>query len=534
VRIVARTRLGAALVVLTTVLIVIALLVGFARVREAVDRNDAVASVLNDAFQLSMLTTDYLSYYEPRAERQWRAKHAAMLGRLALLPLVSKEDAALLESVSADQAEALKLFDALVQARVTAAGGDVDPVIAQEYEIRLTSRLLVTLQSVVSDAFNLAARSSEDVARALREMLTAVFAISILGVAAVVVNGLAAERAIVSPLGTLQTGARLVGRGQLDHRIDIHRPDELGELAESFNLMTEELQHSYERLQKEVHERRRAEGELAAYQDHLETLVEARTTELAQVNEDLQAATRAKDDFLAAMSHELRTPLNSIIGFTDIMLKGLAGEMSEEQKRQLGMVNVSGKQLLALVNDVLDLSRLEAGHIEVTSRSLCIPDVVQALMGMMSPLADEKGLTLAWHFGEGAPSVIESDRAKIDQILLNLLSNAVKFTQEGEVVLHVSAVGLDHVSFAVADTGIGVPIEHQEAIFDRFARLRDDRVAFQQGTGLGLSIARRLAEALGGTIEVASDGGSGSTFTLTVPTSARAPHDPTAEAFADV
>jgi signal transduction histidine kinase len=98
----------------------------------------------------------------------------------------------------------------------------------------------------------------------------------------------------------------------------------------------------------------------------------------------------------------------------------------------------------------------------------------------------------------------------------------------------VSAVGLDHVSFAVADTGIGVPIEHQEAIFDRFARLRDDRVAFQQGTGLGLSIARRLAEALGGTIEVASDGGSGSTFTLTVPTSARAPHDPTAEAFADV
>jgi signal transduction histidine kinase len=188
------------------------------------------------------------------------------------------------------------------------------------------------------------------------------------------------------------------------------------------------LQRSYEQLEEEIRVRCSAEAELSEYRDHLEHLVDERTEELLRLNEDLTQATRAKDDFLASMSHELRTPLNSIIGFTEIMLRGLAGDLNEEQRRQLRMVHESGQQLLLLVDDVLDLARINAGHIKVSAEEFSLVEAVSRLTEMMQPLAAAKHLDLTYRFDGNAPYAIRSDRGKVDQIMLNLLSNAIKFT----------------------------------------------------------------------------------------------------------
>jgi PAS domain S-box-containing protein len=266
----------------------------------------------------------------------------------------------------------------------------------------------------------------------------------------------------------------------------------------------------------DITDRKATEDELAQHREHLEDLVEERTQELERANADLTRATEAKSQFLANMSHELRTPLNSIIGFTGIMLQGMAGPLNEEQEKQLGMVHRSGRYLLSLINDVLDLSRIEAGRIRVEIESFDMRDALSAVEQTLAPLAREKGLGLAFEAPEGAVPVL-SDRGKIQQILLNLGGNAIKFTQEGGVTFHVEARP-DEVVVTVSDTGVGITGDEQAHIFDEFhqiARAAGDKT---QGSGLGLTICRRLARVLGGDVTVSSAPGLGSTFTLSIPT----------------
>jgi len=275
---------------------------------------------------------------------------------------------------------------------------------------------------------------------------------------------------------------------------------------------------------------RRARERLDRVNRELEAIVAERTRELQEANEELQCsaeelehinerlveAAQAKSRFLRAMSHELRTPLNSIIGFSGVMLKGLAGTVTSEQRRQLEMIDTAGRHLLALINDILDLSRIEAGKVEVVLEPVDVASLAHAVVDSVNAAAEAKGLRLELSVPD-EPVALVSDERKIRQILINLLGNALKFTDEGSVALSVNASAAHTVAFSVIDTGPGVAPEDQQRIFGEFVQAfdREDRV--REGTGLGLAISQSLATALGGSISVASDGRSGSTFTLFLP-----------------
>ncbi|MDO8915852.1 MAG: PAS domain S-box protein [Coriobacteriia bacterium] len=259
----------------------------------------------------------------------------------------------------------------------------------------------------------------------------------------------------------------------------------------------------------DVTERKQAVDELKEYKAGLESLVAQRTAEFEE-------ASRAKSQFLASMSHELRTPLNSIIGFTGIMLQGLTGELTSEQRAQLEMVNRAGRQLLGLVSDVLDLERIEAGRVELGIEEVDVAKVVNALADTVRPLATDVGLSLDV-CTDGAPACVRTDRRRVEQILLNFLSNAVKYTERGGIEFTASSMADGSVAFTVRDTGIGIAPEDQAIVFDEFRQLPAHRGAKHPGAGLGLSISRQLADLLGGRIEIASAPGEGSTFTLILP-----------------
>ena len=513
-----RIRLSALAAVLIALVAAVVLYLGARAVETALERNDRVAESLNQIFEISMLTTDYLVHYEPRAERQWREQHADLAPVLDALDVEEPEDRALVDRIRENQDEAFRLFDEITVAHAQGEQGVVDPAVSREYEARLTARLLIVMQSMVSDAVTLGDRSSEAARLAQQRTFLLVLVLSLVGVTVMIGIGWSTTHTVIRPLVTLRDSVRQVGLGKLDTRSGVRSADEVGELATAFDGMVADLQESYAMLEREVAERTAAQHELAQYRDHLEQLVEVRTSELVTVNEDLRQATRAKDDFMTSMSHELRTPLNSIIGFTDLMLKGLAGEVNEEQKRQLTMVLHSGQQLLALVNDVLDLARLEAGQAALAVVTVPLSEVVGNLAEMMSPLADSQHLTLGWSIDADVPASIETDRGKLEQIMLNLLSNAIKFTRDGAVDVRVRRSRIEEaILLEVTDTGIGIPATEIEAIFEHFRQASGQQRVAQQGTGLGLAISRRLAEALGGTISVTSVVGRGSTFTVMLP-----------------
>jgi PAS domain S-box-containing protein len=247
----------------------------------------------------------------------------------------------------------------------------------------------------------------------------------------------------------------------------------------------------------------------------LEHRVAERTAELAIAKWKAEEADQLKSAFLATMSHELRTPLNSIIGFTGIILQGLAGPLNAEQTKQLEMVRGSARHLLALINDVLDISKIEAGQLTVHCESFDLPSSINKVAGMVRPLAVKKGLALRTQLAPG-PGRIFSDPRRVEQILLNLLNNAVKFTGKGDITV-TAEIASGTLRISVADTGIGIKPGDLDKLFQPFRQIDSGLTRRHEGTGLGLAICQRLAQMLGGEIHVASAWGKGSVFTLTLP-----------------
>ncbi|MHB1329142.1 MAG: PAS domain S-box protein, partial [Gemmatimonadales bacterium] len=235
-----------------------------------------------------------------------------------------------------------------------------------------------------------------------------------------------------------------------------------------------------------------------------------------------EAADRIKSAFLATMSHELRTPLNSIIGFTGIMLQGLAGPVNPEQHKQLEMVRRSARHLLALVNDVLDISKIEAGQLEVTREPFDLGASIAKVIALVAPQAEAKGLELVTEMVD--VGTVVSDERRFEQILFNLLGNAIKFTERGRVTVTVDLVdgtGLAEggalARLRVADTGVGIRAEDLATLFQPFRQLDVGLARRHDGTGLGLAICRRLASLMGGHVSAESEWGVGSVFTVTLP-----------------
>ncbi|MGC2635170.1 MAG: ATP-binding protein [Candidatus Cybelea sp.] len=250
-------------------------------------------------------------------------------------------------------------------------------------------------------------------------------------------------------------------------------------------------------------------------------VTERKTSErkLQELNTELEMAGRAKDDFLASMSHELRTPLNAIIGFTGTLLMRLPGPLNDEQERQLGIVQWSARHLLSLINDILDLAKIESGKIELHFEAVPVKEVVKDVAASLAALASEKGLEFTSSVSEDGKSAV-TDRRALRQILLNLTDNAIKYTEKGSVRVDVRGTTWNDrpaIVVRVIDTGIGIKPEDRQRLFEAFEQLEPLRTRRFEGTGLGLCLCRNLAALLGGALRLTSEYGSGSTFTLFLP-----------------
>ncbi len=268
----------------------------------------------------------------------------------------------------------------------------------------------------------------------------------------------------------------------------IKRTDEVGELAYSFNYMVSQLQETFQTLEKRVKER---------------------TAELAKAKKKAEVANQAKSTFLANMSHELRSPLNAILGFTQIMTRSQT--LSQEQRENLNIISRSGEHLLTLINQVLDLSKIEAGHMSLNEKNFDLYRLLDELIDMFQLKADDKHLQLLFERQASVPQYIRTDEVKLRQVLINLLNNALKFTNEGTISVRIKPVESDKLMFEVEDTGAGIAPTELNNIFKAFVQTQTGQQT-QEGTGLGLAISRQFVQYMGGDIQVESEEGRGTTF----------------------
>jgi signal transduction histidine kinase len=293
---------------------------------------------------------------------------------------------------------------------------------------------------------------------------------------------------LVRPIKRMQVAAAAIGAGAYAERIELDRRDELGDLAQALNRMAASLQELITGLEWKVAERTR----------------------------NLEIASKHKSDFLANMSHELRTPLNAIVGFSQVLQEELYGELNDKQKQHLGHIRSSANHLLSLINDILDLSKVEAGHVELEVAAFSLREALDRGILMVREKALENGVRLELR-PDPSVDVIHGDERRIRQVVFNLLSNAVKFTPEGGQVEVGTARGENQVTVWVRDTGPGIDLGDQELIFEEFRQGRVVEGERPEGTGLGLALSRRLIELHGGRIWVESEPASGSTFLFTLP-----------------
>jgi signal transduction histidine kinase/CheY-like chemotaxis protein len=347
------------------------------------------------------------------------------------------------------------------------------------------------------------------------------------------VVGFVLVRRILRPVRGLTEASAAIAAGQAGARVTISSQDELGELGERFNAMADAIEKGREELERKVKDRTQAlmivneelrahreellahRTELVAQKDELQT----QRDELQRKNEDVERADRMKSEFLANMSHELRTPLNSVIGFADLLQVTAGDRLSSDEQSQLGDIVSAGRHLLMIINDILDLAKIEAGHVRLQLDAIDPEEVVSAAVAMVQAQARQKRIEVRTSLR--SRRAIRADGGRLRQVLLNLLSNAIKFSpEESSVDVRVSDADAD-VLIEVIDRGPGIPGETAARLFQPFVQGEGALIKKHQGTGLGLAISKKLVELHGGRIDLASKVGEGSTFSVYVPAAGR-------------
>jgi signal transduction histidine kinase len=341
--------------------------------------------------------------------------------------------------------------------------------------------------------------------------------VALIGVLAIVGAGALVfplTSSIINPLTRLTSTASQFSAGQYDLQLPkqlLKQDNEIGQLGRAFAEMSSAVN--------------KRDAELRDLNRDLENRVEARTVELNQANKELQVAlarvkeaARVKSEFLANVSHELRTPLNAIIGFSDMMLAGMTGPMNDKQTHKLQRLRENGGRLLGLINDLLDLTRIEAGRMDIIRKPFAPSKLIERTSHQMEVLAQQKRLQFAVTIDDNMPDMVIGDEKRLEQVIVNLLSNAFKFTPEGVVGLSVIAdTTKAQWRISVADTGIGIPPHARDLIFEEFRQIDGSYTRSYKGTGLGLAITHNLVRMMDGKIELKSELDVGSTFTVILP-----------------
>jgi signal transduction histidine kinase len=355
---------------------------------------------------------------------------------------------------------------------------------------------------------------------ALRNQKIAVEVISLVILAFFLIRWL--SRYVTHPILKVTEFANEVSRGKLNAKLDLgkranvwqiyktHPGDEIVQLRDSLTYMLENMRGMYEKISlfsKDL------ESQVAKRTEELEQ----KTAELERANIDLKKLDELRSTFLANMSHELRTPLNSIIGYTELLLDRIDGDITEEQENSLAKVHNNAKNLLNLINEILDMSRIESGRVELDVREIDVRDIIQTTVSSLEPMIHKKALLIDTDFDENLP-LAYADPDRVRQVITNLLSNAIKFTSEGRIILSAKHSPRNKfVEICISDTGMGIREEDLGKLFDMFTPLDISAIRPHGGVGLGLSICKRLVEMQNGNIWVESKYGVGSKFYFTLP-----------------
>ena len=328
-------------------------------------------------------------------------------------------------------------------------------------------------------------KSLEDILGSVRETAVVIVAITAASLVIAVIVAVILTRIIVRPIKLLSEAAATITNG--DENLNLPQAtteDEIGVLINAFNEMV--------------------------------TRVNERTQELRRANAVARESARVKGEFLANVSHELRTPLNAIIGFSDMLLMGMSGELTAAQKRKMERLKDNGVRLLTLINNLLDITRIEARRIDLVHKAFSPREMTERLAQQIAILAENRQNKFTYTVASQVPETLWGDLQRLEQVIVNLLSNAFKFTENGTVTLTLEATATDW-SIAVADTGIGIPPHALSLIFEEFRQVDGSSSRVFKGSGLGLAITRNLVRIMNGQIHVSSDMGKGSTFTVTLP-----------------